>query len=364
MLLSKMHFALELSAMGYQVYFVNPPAISKNKRKVEINSEIKIPNIQIIDTKVVYGSLFFRHKLFFIYRIISAQYVKAIKKIVGEKITEVWCFNPQVYVNLTKFDADKTLLLLYDFYMGRHVSKAAQSADYIISVSQMILDYYKNTRAPKLLLQHGLGKYFAEMAEQKIAHANFSNHGTGKIRVGYTGNLLIAGMDIGAVKNIIGQHQDKEFHFWGPFDLGNSNNISSGIIHHENKMFIEFLQKQDNVFLHGVKSQCELAKEISEMDAFLLFYSMGMGLSKASNSHKILEYLSTGKVVICNYLSSYAGNDLLLMVENENLPGLFNKATDNLSFYNNDQKQKRRIEFALENTYLKQVERIHQFIYN
>lgn len=360
-----MHFAIELAGLGNKVYFVNPPTKNNQPGRAVLNTQIEFPNIKIIDTRIFRRSLFFRHKLFFIYELISARYIKTIKKIVGEKISEVWCFNPQVYVNLDKFNAEKSLLLLYDMYQGKHVFKAAESAQYIISVSQLILDQFKNTKAPKLLLQHGLGKFFADKADQKMAQQDFSKPGTGKIKIGYTGNLLIAGMDIDAVIKVINQHQDKEFHFWGPFDLGVHNNISSGVLHTENRLFIEFLKRQENVFLHGVKSQSELVKGISEMDAFLLMYLPGKGLSQASNSHKIMEYLSTGKVVVSNFISNYAGSDLIEMVEeeNEDLGELFNRVTAGLSFYNSEVKQKQRIEFALDNTYSRQVDRIYKFVF-
>ena len=58
-----------------------------------------------------------------------------------------------------------------------------------------------------------------------------------------------------------------------------------------------------------------------------------------------------------------SGATEILEDDKEELPGLFNTETKNLSFYNNDIKQKKRIEFALDNTYSRKVDRIYKFVY-
>ncbi len=45
-----------------------------------------------------------------------------------------------------------------------------------------------------------------------------------------------------------------------------------------------------------------------------------------SNSHKLLEYLATGRPVVINYTDEYKNNDLVVMAQdNEALPLLFSK---------------------------------------
>jgi len=79
-----------------------------------------------------------------------------------------------------------------------------------------------------------------------------------------------------------------------------------------------------------------------------------------------MEYLSTGKVVISHHIETYRHRPgLLEMVDeytNQNLPGLFVKVLNNLTFYNSPDFQRRRIEFALQNTYARQLERIQTII--
>jgi hypothetical protein len=372
MLLSKMHFALELARKGDKVYFVNPPRQLADSRLAVRGEDLEGGRITIIHTNIVRSSLFLRHKLFFLYRALNRRYVRAIKKTVGTKITEVWNFNPNQYVDLQLFEAEKSIVLLYDLYQGGHIFKALQKADALITISQVILDHYAHTPAPKLLLQHGLGPQFAEKSRQRLSTQDFGIGngevgGSARIKVGYTGNLLRAGMNTEVARTIIGQHPGIEFHFWGPHSAKDNNVSDAGYATSPELLsFVEFLQGQKNVFLHGVVTQQELAERLFEMDAFLFIYSPRREVNGASNAHKLLEYISTGKVVIATHVSNYAGTDLLVMCEKreeeDKLPEIFDRAVRDLSSHNARELQIRRISFALDNTYARQVERVKQFI--
>jgi len=364
MLLSKMHYAIELAGLGNDVYFVNPPR-KGGQQLAEISSVKPHEGVTVIDTKPVSQALFLRHKLFPLYRNwVTGRYIKSIRRLVQKPIDEVWCFDPHTYVDLTGFEAKRSVLLLYDFYTGRHVFRAAETADAIVSVSSVILDHYRSATPPRLLMQHGLGKHFAVIAEEKLQQQQFPAQQGAKVKIGYTGNLLRVGMNIELGKAIISGHPDIEFHFWGPYSL-EGNNVSIGEAAAELLAFVEFLKAQPNVRLHGMKEQSALATALSEMDAFLFLYSPAKDLNGASNSHKLLEYLSTGKPVISTYVSNYEGTGLLEMGRREDEPqlnALFDEVTKNLALYNSPERQQQRIRFALDNTYRRQVVRIREFI--
>jgi glycosyltransferase involved in cell wall biosynthesis len=366
MLLSKMHYASELASSGNKVYFVNPPVKRPGQNKlVTVNAGIQKENLTVIDIRPVKFSLFFRHKLPFIFNKISESYIKGIRDLVHGEIDEVWCFNPHMFTSLKKFNAKVQLLLLYDLYKTRYIFKLGETVNGLITVSQLILDYYKSISVPKLLLQHGLSRYFAEIAVDRLNNNNFDRRPGEKIKVGYVGNLLREGMDITTAREIIEQHPDKEFHFWGPHTLKNNNVAAPEPSSNDILAFVDFLRNQKNVFLRGVIEPPVLAKEINEMDCFLFLYLSHKDPNMASNSHKILEYLSTGKAVISTYVSGYHDADLLEMCGpdgSENLPVLFSDITNNLVLYNSPQKQKQRIAYALDNTYARQIERIQNFV--
>lgn len=365
MLLSKMHFALELVRKGNRVFFVNPPRQLSGKELAVTGESLEGGKLTVIHTNTVRGSLFLRHKFFFLYRMLSHRYVRAIRRLVGGGIDEVWSFNANQYVDLGPFRARKSIVLLYDLYQGSHIFKALEKADALISVSQVILDHYKDSPPPKLFLQHGLGPHFAERARQRLDSCEFGSVAD-KIKVGYTGNLLRAGMNTAVAMEIIGGHPEIEFNFWGPYSLSENNVNDVGYTAPPELLaFIEFLKGRGNVRLHGVVTQQELAARLFEMDAFLFIYSPKKEVNGASNAHKLLEYISTGRVVIATHVSSYAGTGLLEMcgsTEEDRLPEIFDRTIKDLASHNAKERQVRRIGFALDNTYARQVERVEQFI--
>ncbi|HTR30449.1 MAG TPA: hypothetical protein VMH27_14340 [Puia sp.] len=372
MLLSKMHFALELVRNGNRVFFVNPTRPLAGRKLAVTGEAMEGGRLTIIHTKAVKGALFLRHKVFFLYRRLNRRYISAIKAIAGSAIDEVWSFNANQYVDLRPFGAKKSIVLLYDLYRGDHIFRAVEKADALISVSQVILDHYKDTPPPKLFIQHGLGAHFADRSRQRLRTEDFgtggdlAGDGRRKVKVGYTGNLLRVGMNTVVATEIIGKHPEIEFHFWGPHSMKDNNVNDIGYSAPPELLdFIGFLQRQENVFLHGVVAQQELAARLFEMDAFLFMYSPKQELNGASNAHKLLEYISTGRVVIATHVSSYADTDLLVMCdsrEEERLPEIFDQTIKNLSFHNARERQIKRIGFALDNTYSRQVERVQRFI--
>jgi glycosyltransferase involved in cell wall biosynthesis len=209
-----------------------------------------------------------------------------------------------------------------------------------------------------------LNKTFTQLANERLK-AGLSYKLNQPVRVAYVGNLLQGNrMDYETLKRIVEQDSSVQFHIYGPFEekdntLGST--LSDGL-----KEFIAFLQSSRNVHLHGILPQAELALEMQEMDAFLTCYNYLTDYNKSSNCHKIIEYLSTGKVCISNRIITYENTEGLLEMPkeytNENLPGLFGHVIANLQAYNAPEKQKSRILYALENTYQKHVETISTFL--
>ena len=366
MLVSKMHYANELAGKGNNVFFVNPPRALTGKKLASVAEEREGGRLTVIDIGEVKGSLFLRHKLPFLYRLVNRRYARAIKKITGPKIDQVWCFNPHVFVDLRVFGAGTRILLLYDFYRGAHILRAAASADALVSISQVILDFYADTAPPKLLLQHGLGAAFAGRASERLAAGDLAVVGGPKVRIGYVGNLLRTGMNTVIAKKVIETNPDAEFHFWGPHSLA-ANNVTppDSVIPAELTELVEFLKNSKNVILHGMADQQTLATGLFEMDMFLFMYSPKKEMNSASNAHKLLEYLSTGKVVVSTHVSNYAGTGLMAMCDKDNeeeLPEIFTRVIGDLSRYNSAEEQRRRISFALDNTYVRQTDRILDFV--
>ncbi|MCW5913721.1 MAG: hypothetical protein KIT66_03855 [Chitinophagaceae bacterium] len=356
MKLSKMHFAKELATEGNKVFFVNPPRKIESNKLCYAEQLADNRNITLVHTRESGDRVFLREKLFPLYRILENKYIKTIKKITGE-VDELWCFNPQFIVDISKFDASKTLLFMYDFYKGRHLMNTAKQSDAILSVAQNILDYFSAVDTPKLLLNHGLASVFIDPMNHPFDKKD------DKIRIGYVGNLLRGSIDILSFEKIITENPEIQFNIWGPVGL-KDNNVSGADVTKEKQNFIQFLREQKNVVFRGVKTPDVLAKEIQEMDAFLFIYSSEKDMNEAANSHKLMEYLSTGKAVFSTFVSQFRDSGLLVMDEpgGNDFSGFFNREIKKIGQYNTTAEQMKRISFAKDNSYRKQIDRIEKFL--
>ena len=157
-----------------------------------------------------------------------------------------------------------------------------------MSVSDKILE---NFNSPKfhgrtLLVQHGVAESFFRLAEQVS-----NQHAGSGTQIGYVGNLDRAVINWKTIDLLTIRMPDVGFHFWGPWSSENQQ--------------VAALKNHDNVHLHGAVTKDLLAERMADMDGFLLLYNYDRRESDLSNSHKLLEYFSTGKVVFSVPLSEY-----------------------------------------------------------
>jgi hypothetical protein len=98
------------------------------------------------------------------------------------------------------------------------------------------------------------------------------------------------------------------------------------------------------------------------MDCLILCYSCDTPTFDCSNSHKVLEYLSIGRVIVATRIGFYEGrHDLLRMTrlrDGQDFPSLLDETLSNLQSFNSDEAQRRRRDFALAGTYEERVNEI------
>ena len=363
MYLSKHNYAIELAEAGNKVYFLNPPTYKKISARFDLNMREELPNLYLVDYFLSAPLHIMRFKARFIYDvIIQNSLVRKLNKMAS--FDEIWCFEPNLFSNFTFFQAKKKLLFIVDQHDNTTLKKLTKGADGIATISSPILDYFKFSDKPKLLLNHGLNKTFAAYAKERL-EINLLYNSHRPVKVAYVGNLLQGNrMDYETIRQIVTENPDVHFHIFGPYE--EKGNTLGSTLNEGLKKFIFFLQHSPNVNLHGILPQPELAKEMQEMDAFLTCYNFQTDYNKSSNCHKIIEYLSTGKVCISNRIIMYENTESLLEMPaeytNENLAALFKKVIANLEEYNAPEKQRRRVKFALENTYKKHIEAISNFL--
>jgi len=181
------------------------------------------------------------------------------------------------------------------------------------------------------------------------------------IKAGYVGNLLMPYIDREAMLALIERRSDVEFHLWGPREPKESNVGAEG----DAARFIRDLMLHRNVILHGPRTPSEISGQIADMDLLLLCYAVDRDPNHGCNSHKILEYMSTGRVIVANHVSDYSARPHLIeMVPadgSRTLADLFDSVVNDLERYNGSSYRERRLRYVLDNSYSKQIDRISSF---
>jgi hypothetical protein len=356
---SKHHYAIELAKIGNKVFFLNPPDLNKTLFPV-FEMQKDYPGLYIINYKPIYRAQRFLPE--FIYQLLVLINIKLFLIKTG-KIDIIWSFEDASFFRLDWFKAEVNIFHPVD--LQETIGRTAKYADIIFSVSESILNCYKQFGKPMHFINHGLDEILENIALTKI-NTQETYKKPDIIKAGYVGNLFIEALDRVIFKNIIKQNPHVQFIFWGPYEKTQSNLGSWD--REETINFIEFLKQQPNVELKGIKKQHEIYTDPLSPDLYLLFYNPTKSkVWDGSNSHKILEYLSTGKVVITHFVSTYFGNDNMIIMpeninENHSLPEIFTQVINNLEYYNSSVLAKTRITFTLNNTYSKQIGRIEKCI--
>jgi glycosyltransferase involved in cell wall biosynthesis len=353
--ISKHNYAIALAERGNTVFFLNPIDLSLRPGTMMIEESGVHPHLKIITYRPFFP-LVLKFHLRPVFEFLIRINIRRIIKKFAIRPDIVWDFNcAYLYNDLSIFGAPFRIYNPVDTLAPDAVGK---KADIVISISDLILAQYSREDVPKLRLNHGLGGPFLNIAREKAADRRNE-----RIRVGYVGNLTLDSIDREILLRIIRENKDVLFNLVGPVS-GKNNNLGLGSGDHDISSLLDELNKMENVTLHGVRPQSEIPGILAGCDILLACYKRTR-MFNCDNSHKIIEYLSSGKVVVSTHLSSYEGNDLVEMSpagRNDQLPALFGMVVKDLDKYNSPEIQQRRKAFALENTYEGHLSRIESFI--
>ncbi len=352
MFISKHHYAVELAKLGNTVYFLNPPD-KILKERVLITAILETPGLFIINHRINFPYNIKFHSIMLFHWLIQWQ-IKKILNTIGEPIDIVWSFD---LGNLYPFKLfPKTALRIFhpvDEPLNDAAINSAKDAQVIFSVTHEILEKYTGFVVPAHFVNHGVSELFLH-CENLVSPGDST-------RVGFAGNLLRTDIDRPVLLQIIHENPDVIFEFLGSYQE-NDSNIGGGL-NSETTLFLKSLRSYSNVVLHGVVKPEELAAAYQHIDAFLICYDIEKDQSKGTNYHKVMEFISTGKVIISNNISTYKGMPhLVTMVEerdnNRMLPALFKKTILSLVENNSGLAMDRRKKYAREHSYQKQLEKI------
>jgi hypothetical protein len=352
--ISKNHYAIELAKSNTVYYLCPEPLVKSASKKIEIKPIDGVPNLFVIEHK-----LFFSFKIKFhlrrLFHILMLTQTNRILKKINRKVDIVWSFDLGNYFPFAFFS--KIPLKIFhpvDEPLNNDAILSAKGADVIFSVTHEILSKYQNYNLPSYFINHGVDASFIKSS------SFFSQQDKLQCRVGFSGNLRRKDIDREILLTIIKDNPNVQFDCWGDFE--NRNNLRD----FENKATDDFINKllsNKNVHLHGLLSPSQLADSYQQVDAFLICYDVAKDQSKGTNYHKVLEFVSTGKIIISNNVTTYQNFPALIQMVNERnnnqkLPILFKQVINNLNQYNSIELQEKRVSFASENTYENQINRI------
>lgn len=344
---SKHHYALELSKKN-SVYFFNAPS----KFGFSYTCSYVNNNLCVFDYQIPFPRLF-RFKWYELYSRITAFFLQQIiKKKIGNVDLCIDFGCDRFLKNLDFIRSDKKIYFRVDD--SPDFKPKLRGADLMLSVSKNIVEKYSLQGIKCNYINHGLSEQFVFQEENALI-----NNLSGRLNAGYSGNILIPHLDRESIIRTIVENRKVTFHFFGV-------DKDPKITDHQRQWMIS-LKSQSNVVLHGVLNTENLIMQFQRMDLFLLCYKTDRNAYHSDNSHKILEYLSTGKVIVSSWIQHYCNLDLFPMCkqnDNKNYSNLFQSVINNLSAYNNHNCALKRREYALKNTYKNHIQAISALLNN
>ncbi|MFM7182755.1 MAG: hypothetical protein ACKO2G_14995 [Verrucomicrobiales bacterium] len=352
--ISKHHYARAAADSGCQVYFLDPPVHG-------LETITLAPTEHPAITRIRYPMVRLHERLRFharpLYDWIECSTIARLRKALPA-LDLVWSFDRNRFRRLAKFGAGKVVYHPVDSVTEAHQLLPADDADVVFCVSRTILAPFLTRATPAHFLPHGISPAFANLAARSKPWVLPS----GAIKVGFAGNLTRQIVARAVILALIEQHPDVEFHFWGSSEVRQSTDAR--IIE-----FVERLETSPNCRLRGVQVGGEFASQLEEMDIFLLAYQTAPNDAgfDFSNSHKVLEYLATGRVILSSPLSEY-GNcrpDFIIFAEGNTLESFqaqFARIRSNLECLNRPALEEARKAYALENCYSSHWSKICQII--
>ncbi|WP_424963349.1 hypothetical protein [Ekhidna sp.] len=339
---SKHHYATHLALRGNNIVFLNPPS-----EKFSIK-ETEYQNLKVCDYKGFWKGLRLYPKT--IRAINQRKVLSAIERISKLKFDIIWSFDNSVFFD---FDALPQPIFkishIVDLNQDFQTKNAAKSADVCIGVTREIVKRLKYYNPNSHFINHGLNVAITRDIPVDLP-------GDNKTKVLYVGNLAMKYLDWHTLYLSIKMYPESDFIFIGP------NADDCNLTTNETHQFKKLCSSCTNVyFLKPIKSE-EIQSYLNAGDVLIICYQEKYH-SYQANAHKILEYLYSGKPVLASYSSAYEGLDLLYMgKKNESMVYSLGDIVADLKAFNTKDDVNRRKEFALENTYEKQIQRIEKLI--
>lgn len=338
---SKHHYALALAREGWQVYFIDPPTPFRFARRVEC-VPTGVDGIQRVSYSIPVPSKIKRYARSLFDRAMW-EHARWLTSVLGAPGL-VWDFdNTYNFGDLRAFGAAKSIFFLVD--RGER-GMGDKHADYCFHLHPSFCEWAGFDQHGSLQLGHGVSIDFIQNCPLPKTSASASE----RLSFGMVGNLAAKWFDWDTVLEIARRHPTAQFLLWGPHPTLDQ---AGGAL----RVAMECSQFQ-------FQGQClpeEIAASSGEVDIWLAPFLNDAVPGGPLNSHKILEYLSTGKVVAMTWLEAWEGKphvSMLKKVSNETLADLVDQVVDRLGQLNSNERCLDRMAYARARTYGARLETV------
>lgn len=335
---SKHHYAVHLGRRGNHVYFLEPPGESESVAPTEYENVVEVKYRGFPKGLRFYPHILQRHFI--------RKKFRELERLCNTRFDIIWSFDNSVFFDFSALpDSVLSISHIVDLNQDFQFVEASRTAQLCLGVSRSIVKKQVRHNKRSYFINHGFSLPVS-MPNVRLPPMR------GSVCVGYAGNLDLKYIDWDMLHQIILAHPEVQFFFAGPLDASTSN--------------AKYLQDKKNVVLLGRMTQEEVAQFYLQMDALLLCYLADRYPEQLENSHKMMEYLGSGKVIVATLTQEYSDlNDQNLIVMSKNSSQYAVKVEmvlSDLEYWNSQTKQESRKKWALENTYEKQLQRIESLL--
>ena len=340
---SKHHYAIGLGKLGNKVFFLSPPASDWQV------SDTIFANVFGVNYGGFPPGLRF-YPSFLRKRIIRSVYHR-LEILCGLKFDIIWSFDNSVFFDFSALPPNVLKIShIVDQNQDFQTDIAASSADFCFCVAESIERMLGKFSDKVYKIPHG----FCVPDMTRSIGVSKSN---GRLKAIYAGNLAIAYIDWPLLWRTIFSNPTVDFVFIGP---------GWNVFHDDPEILAakKGISAQRNVLFLGRIDASELPNHYEQADILLVAYQERFQKDQVSNTHKMMEYLGSGKVVVATHTHEYRQLSPLVVMSESNAawPGRFKEVLENLQYFNSQELQTRRRHFARENSYERQIEKIEAVI--
>lgn len=342
---SKHHYSTHLAKRGNIVYFLNPPS---NTLSVEPSG---IENLFVVNYKGFIGGLRFFPR--FMRRFFMRTVFYKLQQLTKTCFHVVWAFDNSVFFDFHVFGKmTLTISHIVDPNQNFNTRLAAKTASICLCNTDLLRNRLSQWNKNVFKINHG---YYVSQTSK-----NISLPGRNAIKAIYVGNLNIPYLDWEILCRLVGENANVDFIFVGP-------GFREPAVQSESRgQYKGLIASYSNFYDVGRVSSDSVQAYLRGGDILLVCYQERFQNDQTANTHKLMEYLGSGKVIVATFTAEYSDlrqQGLIAMsTQNREFPALFKDVLANLPFWNDSGKQRARIDIALENTYEKQIEKIENVL--